>query len=543
MAKKSFIQGAAVLAVAGLLVKFLGAVFRIPLANMLGDVGMGYYQPAYYIYNLFLVLATAGIPVAISRMVSERYSFGQYYEAQRVFRISRALMVAIGAVSFFVVFFGAEIFVPDNVPEAVLAVRAISPALILVPLMASYRGYFQGQQDMTPTAVSQFIEQVFRVAVGLFLAYTFFNTAFSAMSATPEEAGAAGATLGAVAGSVGGLLVMLIVYYRRKGGIKKQIIQERKEHKVNHESGRAILKQIITIAIPITIGAAVMPIVNLIDTEIVTSRLIASGWEKDIAVGLYGQLTSFCGALVNFPQVLTQAVAMSLVPLVAAAWKQKDMQHLRTNVESGIRMAVILGMPCAVGLFVLAEPILLLLYSSQKAAAISAAPCLMILAVGVVFLAVVQTLTGVLQGVGKQMIPVRNLVIAVIVKIIITWVLTGIYAVNILGAATGTVTAYAIAAILDIIAVKKYTGTHFNFMKTAVKPFISSAVMGLVTWGVFHLLYNLMDGSRLATLIAILIAVVVYAVMIFATKTIAREELANMPKGNKLVKILDKFMK
>lgn len=543
MAKKSFIQGAAVLAVAGLLVKFLGAIFRIPLANMLGDVGMGYYQPAYYIYNLFLVIATAGIPVAISRMVSERYSFGQYYEAQRVFKLSRALMVCIGAASFLIVFFGAEIFVPENVPEAVLAVRAISPALILVPLMASYRGYFQGQQDMTPTAVSQFIEQVFRVAVGLFLAYTLFNTMYKSMNASPEEAGAAGATLGAVAGSIGGLLVMLIVYYRRNGNMKKLISRERKEHKIQHESSAAILKQIIVIAIPITIGAAVMPIVNIIDTEIVTSRLIASGWEKDIAVGLYGQLTSFCGALVNFPQVLTQAVAMSLVPLVAAAWKQKDMDHLRTNVESGLRMAVMLGMPCAVGLFVLAEPILLLLYSSQEAAAISAAPCLMVLSIGVVFLAVVQTLTGVLQGVGKQMIPVRNLVIAVIVKIVITWVLTGIYSVNILGAAAGTVTAYAIAAILDVIAVKKYTGTHFNLKKTVVKPFVSSAVMGIVTWGVFNILYNLLDGSRLATLIAIMIAVVVYAVMIFATKTITKEELATMPKGNKLVKILDKFMK
>ncbi len=543
MAKKSFIQGAAVLAVAGLLVKFLGAVFRIPLANMLGDVGMGYYQPAYYIYNLFLVLATAGIPVAISRMVSERYSFGQYYEAQRVFRLSRSLMVGIGAVSFVVVFLGAEFFVPDNVPEAVLAVRAISPALVLVPLMASYRGYFQGQQNMTPTAVSQFVEQLFRVAIGLFLAYTMFNSMYAKMGASPEEAGAAGATLGAVAGSVGGLIVMLIVYYRRKGNIKRQIAQERKEHKINRESSGAIIKQIIVIAIPITIGAAVMPIVNLIDTEIVTSRLIYSGWEKEVAVGLYGQLTSFCGALVNFPQVLTQAVAMSLVPLVAAAWKQKDMEHLRTNVESGLRMAVILGMPCAVGLFVLAEPILLLLYSSQKAAAISAAPCLMVLAIGVVFLAVVQTLTGVLQGVGKQMIPVRNLVIAVIVKIIITWVLTGIYSVNILGAAAGTVTAYAIAAILDIIAVKKYTGTHFNIMKTVVKPFVSSAVMGVATWGAFNLLYSLMDGSRMATVIAVLFAVVVYAVMIFVTKTITKEELASMPKGDKLVRIMNRFKK
>lgn len=542
MAKKSFVQGAAVLAVAGLLVKFLGAIFRIPLANMIGDVGMAAYQPSYYIYNLFLVLATSGIPVAISRMVSERISVGQYHEADRVFRISRVLMLCIGIVSFVIVFFGAGYYTEmTGAPEAALAVRAIAPGLILVPLMASYRGYFQGQQNMTPTAVSQFIEQLFRVIVGLTLAYVFYNGAIKATS--PEAAGAAGATFGAVAGSVGGLVVMLIVYYKNKGRIKSLIRQERRGSTVKHEKSRTILKQIVVIAIPITIGAAIMPIVNIIDTAVVINRLEASGWEHRVALGMYGQLTSFCGSLVNFPQVLTQAVAMSLVPLVAAAHKQRDTKYLQENVQTGFRMAMILGMPCAVGMFVLAEPILLLLYASKAASAISAAPCLMVLSIGIVPLAVVQALTGVLQGVGKQMIPVRNLVIGVIVKIIVTWILTGIPAVNILGAATGTVTAYFIAAVLDLLAVRKYTGTRFDLGKTLIKPLISSVVMGLVTWGVFHVMYNVLDGSRMATLIAVLIAVVVYVVMIFVTKAITKEELAKMPKGNKLVKILDKFKK
>ena len=545
MSKKSFVQGAAVLAVAGLMVKVLGAVFRIPLCNMIGDVGMAYYQPAYYIYNLFLVLATSGIPVAISRMVSERLSFGQYHEADRVFKISRLLMLAIGCCSFVVVFLGADAFAAmAGVKNAALAVKAISPALILVPFMASYRGYFQGMQEMTPTAVSQFFEQVFRVAVGLFLAYTLFHAMQAGGSAfAPEEAGAAGATVGAVAGAVGGLLVMLIVYYKNKGKIKNRIKNERNEHHIKRESSKSILKQIVVIAIPITIGAAVMPIVNIIDVAVVTNRLLASGWEQKVAEGMYGQLSGFCGALINFPQVMTQAVAMSLVPLVAAAFKQKDMPFLRENVESGVRMAVIMGMPCAVGLFVLAEPILLLLYASKAAAAISAAPCLMVLSIGVVFLAVVQTLTGVLQGVGKQMIPVRNLVIGVIVKIVVTWFLTAIPSINILGAATGTVCAYMIAALLDLYAVKKYTGTKFSFKNIVIKPFVSCAVMGIGTWGSYHLLYNLLNGSRLATVGAILIAVIIYVIMIFVTKTITREEVAKLPKGGKLVRILDKFMK
>lgn len=286
-----------------------------------------------------------------------------------------------------------------------------------------------------------------------------------------------------------------------------------------------------------------MPIVNLIDVAVVVSRLEASGWDKNIAESMLGQLTSFAGSLINFPQVLTQAVAMSLVPLVAAAYKQRDMHYLRENVETGLRMAVILGLPCALGLFSLAEPILVLLYPAQKASAISAAPCLMVMSVGVVFLATVQTLAGVLQGIGRQMIPVRNLAIGVAVKIAVTWTLTGIPAINILGAASGTVCAYFIASVLNIMAVRKYTGSHFDFMKTAVKPFISSAVMAVCAWGSHRLLFILLNGSRMATVLAILIAIIVYAVMIFATKTITKEELSKMPKGNKIVSLLDRFLK
>ena len=276
MAKKSFVQGAAILAAAGLLVKVLGAIFRIPLANMIGDNGMAYYSPAYYVYNFFLTLATAGIPVAISRMVSERVTFGQFGEAHRVFKISRSLMMVIGGISFIVVFFGAGI-ISDlmNMPGAAMAMRAIAPGLLFVPVMASYRGYFQGMQDMVPTAVSQFFEQVFRVVVGLSLAAFFFHSAQEMTGAgrvVPEQAGAAGATLGATAGSIGGLLVMLIVYMMNKGKIKSRISRERKGFRSGRERSGTILKRIAAIAIPITIGSAIMPIVNMVDVTIVVSR-------------------------------------------------------------------------------------------------------------------------------------------------------------------------------------------------------------------------------------------------------------------------------
>lgn len=309
------------------------------------------------------------------------------------------------------------------------------------------------------------------------------------------------------------------------------------------EPSSSILKKIAIIAVPITIGAAIMPIVNLVDVTIVVKRLQDAGWDPTQARAMYGQLSAFAGSLINFPQVLTQAVAMSLVPLVAAAYKQKDIRYLQENVSTGLRMAVILGLPCALGLFALAEPILVLLYPAREASAISAAPCLMVMSVGVVFLSTVQTLTGVLQGVGKQMIPVRNLAIGVVVKIIITWTLTGIKSINILGAAAGTVTAYLIASVLNIIAVRKHTGTKFDLMSTAVKPLISSVVMAICAWGSYKILFTVLSGSRLATVAAILLAMVVYGIMVFATKTVTKEEVAKMPKGDKIVRILDKFIK
>lgn len=546
MTKKSFVQGAAILAVAGLFVKVLGAFFRIPLANIIGDTGMANYSPAYYVYNFFLILATAGIPVAISRMVAERVSFGQFKEAHRVFVLSRYLMVIIGVISFLIVFFGAETIVTTfHMPEeASLAMKSISPALIFVPLMASYRGYFQGMQNMKPTALSQVIEQLFRVAVGLSLAYTMYRGAQlfagSEMQYSAEARGAAGATLGAAAGAIGGLLIVLIIYMLSRKQIQLRI---RRDRNTSGESGAKILKRIAVIAIPITIGASIMPIVNIIDSGLVNGRLLAAGWDKDAAAALYGQLTGFAGPLINFPQVLTQAVAMSLVPLVAAAYKQKDMAYLRENVASGLRIAIILGLPCAMGLMVLAEPILLLLYPIKAAAAISAAPCLAVLAVGVVFLSTVQTLTGVLQGIGKQMIPVRNMAIGVIVKIILTWTLTGIQEINIKGAAIGTVSAYFVASVLNIMAVRKYTGTRFDLNATILKPLISSSVMAICAWGSWQLLDLLLGGSRMATILAICFAVLVYGIMVLITRTITREELLKMPKGQKLVRILERFIR
>ena len=224
MAKKSLVKGAAVLAVAGIVVKVLGAFFRIPLGNMIGAEGMANYSPAYSLYAFMLVFATAGLPVAISKMVSERCATGQFREAERVFKISRTLMMIIGVIGFCLLFFFSDTIAElVKVPGSALSMKATAPALLLVPIMSSYRGYFQGMQEMVPTAVSQVVEQIFRVFLGLAAAWILYNSATDIMGFTNDERGAAGGCFGASAGAVGGLVTMMIIYMIARKGIKRRI--------------------------------------------------------------------------------------------------------------------------------------------------------------------------------------------------------------------------------------------------------------------------------------------------------------------------------
>lgn len=539
MTKKSLLKGAAVMAVAGIIVKILGAFFRIPLANFIGSIGMANYAPAYSLYGFLLVISTTGLPVAISKMVSERYAVGQFREAERVFKISRTLMFIMGVIGFLILFFFGDLIADMvNVPGSALSMKATALALLLVPIMSSYRGYFQGMQEMRPTAISEVAEQTFRVCFGLLLASILMRSQYEMLGYTAEQRGAAGGCFGASAGAVGGLAVMLIVYAVSRKKIKDRIRHDRTSE---HETAGTILKKIAVIAIPITIGSCIMPVVNLIDSGIVMTRLLASGWEKTAAESLFGQLTGFASPIIQFPQVFMLAIVMSLVPMVSAASRINDTKGLQNNISLGLRMTTIIAFPSAVGLFILAEPVLTLLYASQKASAAGAAPCLQIYAIGFIFLSVITTMTGALQGIGKQHVPVINLCIGVIVKFIVTWSLTAVPVINVKGAAIGSAIAYFIAMLLDLIALKKYSGVKFRIGITVIKPMISSLVMGVVVLVLYKLVYIWAGSNTLATMISIIAGILVYGIMILRIKAIERNELMEISIGRKIVSVCDRL--
>ena len=530
MSKKTFLRGAAVLGIAGLLVQVMGAIFRIPLGNIIGDEGMGYYQTAYPIYVFLLVFSTNGAPAAISKMTSERVALGRYSEAHRVFKLSFILMLALGIVASAIFFFGAEFIVNAlKNPGAYYAMVSIAPALLFVPIMAVFRGYFQGLQQMEPTAVSQLVEQAVRVAVGLSLAVVLIPKGI--------EYAAAGATIGTSIGPVAGVVMLVIIYYHRRRRLHQDIDKDQSAEK---ESAGRILAILAAIAVPITIGVSILPIMNIVDVSIVMRRLQDVGFSPANANALYGQLTGMAGPVINIPMALALSVALSIVPAIAAANSVHDTDFLNMNVRLGLRTAMIIGVPCTFGIMILAEPLMLLFYPMQAASASSAAPCLFILSIGVIFLSIAQTMAGILQGLGRPYTAVISLGAGVAVKAVATYILTGIPALNVQGAAIGSSLAFGVIGILNFAAVKKLTGTKFDFSLSVWKPVFSGIIMGIAVLAVYYICRNVV-GNSLSTLLSVAAGAAVYGIMLLKSRAIEAHEIKLLPKGEKLAKLLVKL--
>lgn len=530
MSKENFIKGAAILGVAGLLVKILGAIYRIPLTNLIGTEGIGYYQPAYNIYNLLLVVSLAGFPTAIAKLVSEKRALKNFEGAYQVYQVSRWGLFLIGLISsLLVLIFAKNLVSLIGFPGAYYSMLALVPALFAVPLLSAYRGFFQGTQNMAPIALSQIIEQVFRVSVGLYLAYALVGRGL-------EEA-AAGATFGASAGGVAALILIYLMFLFTKKSIKEEI--KLSSHN-RTEPVKNIVKSLLYIAIPITIGASIAPLMGIMDSYIVSNRLAAIGYTNVQIADMFGELSGTAQTLINFPQVFSTAVAMSLVPAITDAFTKKQNVKLNVTANAGVKMSLIIGLPCGIGLFMLAEPVIALLYSSlgpEKHA--SSGALLEILAIGVIFLTLVQAFTAILQSINKQFHPVKNLIAGLIVKVILSYILIGMPSINIKGAAISTTISYFVVALLNWYDINK-TSIKIKLIQVSSRSLLSVAIMAVATGVSFRFFKSVLHSQNLATLGSITIAVIVYVICLFATGAITKADLELIPKGEKLARFVRK---
>ncbi len=533
---KSFVKGAAILGGAGLLVKFIGAIFRIPLTNIIGADGMANYQVAYPVYATLVVIATAGLPAAISKMVAERVTVGDYRGAHKVFQTALKVLFLVGVVSTGIMLALSGVLADAaNIPTAKLGLMLISPSLFFVAILSSYRGYFQGLQMMSPTALTQIVEQVIKLGAGLYLASLWISKGF--------EYGAAGALLGVTISEVFALIVIIFIYNRKKGDIK----EKRKIHSKTPitSSFKSTAKELLRYAIPITIGGSIMPIVAFLDTLIVTNKLAAinySAYNILSPTTSFGVLTGTVNPLINMPAVLSLALCMSLVPAISEARAEKNPLEVGKRSAMGFKLAVLIGLPSAIGMFLLAEPIISMLYSAGLSAAELevGAQLLKISAIGVLFLTLLQTMTGVLQGAGKVHIPLINLAVGASVKVILSLILIGIPSLNINGAAIGTAACYGIASMLNVLAVIRVAKPKIQLISGVIMPLLSSAAMGLVV----YLMHNSLSsslGNTTATIISIAGAMLVYLILLFITGAIKSEDMEFIPGGSTITRLMRKL--
>ena len=522
--KQTFLGATATLGLAVIVVKIIGALYKIPLNNILGDEGVTYFNASYKIYSFLLSLSTAGLPVALSKLVAESRALGKYNQSRRLLRLSLILFTAIGAVGTAIMFcFTGELAAMMNNSLAYAPIKALSFSVVCVCMMSAFRGYTQGSENMVPSAISQVIEAVFKLVVGLALAWYLVDAGLGL------SMGAAGAIMGVTISTVLALGYMVVNHLRHRNDTPASTDVPQRY--------RTLLKRLLAIGIPITIGASGMSLITLIDQSLIMGRLQdVLGLTERAAAALNGQY-EFSMTLFNLPSSFIPPITMSLVPAVSAALTRRDHRRVGKLVNTSLRLTTLLAFPAGVGLSVLAGPILILLYPAQYDAAVAATYHLQILGLASVFVCVMLLTNAILQAHGLAKVPILTMFIGGVVKVVANYMLVGNPDINIKGAPIGTLVCYALICVLNLICINRVLVSRPSYAQLFLKPLLATAGMAVTARAAYRLLAAPL-GNSLATLGAIALAAVVYGVLVLALRIITREDLEMLPKGEKLAKIL-----
>ncbi|MBO5543802.1 MAG: polysaccharide biosynthesis protein [Oscillospiraceae bacterium] len=525
---QNYLHGAAILTIGVVIMKILGAIYKIPLGNILGDYGYGIFLATYNVYNIFFTLSTAGLPVALSRMIAESKANGRTAEREKTFRTAIVTFAVIGLVFSLIMFFGNH-FLADHYlskPEAALSVRAMAPAILLVCLVSAYRGYCQGNGNMIPTTVDEVLEVLFKVISGLAIAGILVKSG----RGLPEAS--AGAILGVSIGSVVSLGYM--VFYKRRNYAPAPA-----DSGEATKSSLAIAGDILRIGIPISLGASIMAILSSLDPGICHSRLHAAGFsphEAGVLFGVYGKVQT----LFNLPAAFMTPLTIAIVPAVAGAIAKGNRPEAEKTSEDAMRMASVISMPMGVGLAVLSFPIVNVLYPHSHPAGPG---LLVIMGIASFFVCIVLMANAILQASGKERLPMVALISGSLLKILINWIIIAIPGVNIYGAPVGTLLGYLCMAGMDYYFIRTALKQNPNLLRAFGKPLLCSAVMGVFAFGVYQLFALLTGaGSRFVMLLcmalSILAAVGVYLFAIIRTRCITAEDMKLIPGGEKVARLL-----
>ena len=517
-----FLKGTMILTISSIIVKVIGSLNWIILSRVLGGEGIGLYQMGFPIYLMAITVSSAGVPVAISIITSEKLANKDYRGAKRVFNVSLRLLLISGLVFSSALLFGADFLINQHIirdARAYYSIIALAPAVFFVTFLASFRGYLQGWQIMTPTATSEVVEQLVRVITMLVFADLFmpYGLAYAA----------GGASMGAGAGAFCALLVLMWFYRRLKRRLHEEI--EAQDDSIPQESAGHIIKRLLKLALPVSLTSLMLPIGANLDLLIVPQRLEVAGFDVRHATELFGYLTGMAVPLVNLATIFTAAMTISLVPSISESRTLERFDAIRDKIRLAFRVAMIITFPCFMGLFFLAEKVAALIYNAPGAAG-----AIQTMSVGILFLGMHQISTGILQGLGKTAIPVINMILACLVKVGMSWWLTAIPLLGIKGASMATVADFAVASIINMGFIYKYTGFTFS-LGSLLKPLLAAGVMGAVIYAVLGITEQL---GMWCVLFAMVSAVPSYALALLAFGGLTKEDLENIPfVGRKILAV------
>ena len=534
---EDYIVQGSILAAAAVITKVIGVVYRIPLTNLLGDEGNGFYGYAYQVYAFALMISSLSLPTAVSKIVSMRVSVGQRRNAFRAFICSLVFAVVVGFIIAVAIFFGAGA-ISEHVmkaPLSVYALKVLAPGLFIVAVMAVLRGYFQGLGTMMPTAISQVIEQIINAVISIIGASVLFGIGSRAGEEAGEELlgpayGAAGGTLGTVMGALAGLLFLLFVLWLYRGGIKKQL---KRDHSKRKETYSHILKALILTAVPVIFSTAIYNINQIIDLTVFNHIMSWQGFSEQEYMALQGIYTGKYDPLINVPLSIPSAVSASIVPTLTAAVMSRQMKKVHYQIDQTLRIATIITIPSAVGIAVLASPLMVLLYNDSSA---TPANLLMLGAIVVVLYGWSSITNSVLHGLNYMSSPAKNAAIALGVHLAAFVVMLVVFRMNVYALVGSNIVFALIMCILNQWKIRQVCGYKINIRNMFLKPFIASAVMGVITYVVWFVLDLLIGGRIFPSVIAICVAIIVYVVMILKTGTLSEDDILSLPMGARLLR-------
>ena len=541
---QNYMHGAAILTVGVIIMKILGFFYKIPLGNILGDEGYSMFMGAYSIYYIFFTLATAGLPVALSRLVAEADANGRAKQEEKTFRVALVTFTVIGLVFALIMFCFPQWLAASYLenPDAAPSVRAMAPAILLVCIVSAYRGYCQGNGNMLPTTVDEVLEVFFKVVSGLVIAVLVLRAYKGSPLALPM--GSAGAIFGVSIGSAVSLAYMIVYKHRHysalsapyTGGIDPNDIPDDDELV---DPAMKIVKDILSIGIPIATGACIMALLNSVDSKLCMNRLqSAAGFsyrEAKVLYGVYGKAQT----LFNLPAAFITPLTISIVPAISGALARGDKKTAGTVSEDSLRISAFLAIPMGVGLAVLAKPIMDVLYPGSH---LAGAGLLQVMGVASFFVCLVLMENAILQASGREKLTMVTLITGGVIKIIINWFLVARRDINIYGAPVGTLCSYCAMAAMDYVFMCRTLSSRPRLLRVFSGPLAASALMGLTAWGVYGLGARLLGQGRIGTLLAMCAAigaaVIVYLVTAIVFRAVTREDMKLIPGGEKIARIL-----